>query len=222
MPTPHNYYSYLLIYNGGSGEKPHSAAFYIPKYGDTLTGISKASYGFLTSTLGGVQRINRSQWNRSAAKQGAFKYRRNSTSCKSKIVDPDIALTTQGYSDGAWLALCPPYPLIWIPETDGQMPEDLAPPSEPPGPPGMTLVLPPKTRGDRAKTVRKPAPKKTREAPGPGPTSPYYQGQGTQPQRVELASMGGGIPWWIWLLLAAGAVGGYAWHRSRKKKRKKR
>ena len=221
MPTSHSYYSYLQIYNGGQGEKPHRGAFYIPKYGDTLSGISKSAYGFFTSTLSGVQWINRSAWNRSAAKQGAFKYRKTSISCKAKVVNPDNALTTQGYNDGAWLALCPPYPLFWIPETEGQMPEDLAPPDDPPGPPGMTIVIPPKKRGGSTTTRTKPPMTKTRTAPGPSSGSPYNQEQGTGPTMVSLASVGGPFPWWALLGIAAG-VGVFAWLKSRKKKKKKR
>lgn len=222
MPTPHSYYSYLLIYDGGAGEKPQSAAFYIPKFGDTLSGIAKSAYGMFTPVLTGVQRINRSMWNIQAAESGAFNYRQNSTSCKSKVVDPNKALTTQGYNDGGWLALCPTYPLIWIPETDGQMPEHLAPPDDPPAPPGMTLKIP-ASRGKPATSRTKPSAPKTRKAPGPGPTSPYYQGQGTGggvKGGMSLASVGGGIPWWIWLLLAGAGVGAYAW--SKRKKSKKR
>jgi len=217
MPSPHSYYSYLKIYNGSVGESPRKGAFYIPKHGEALTRIAKQAYGFVTSTLAGVQMINRSAWNRNAAKQGAFKYRVTSTSCKSKMANPDNALTTQGYNKGAWLALCPPYPLFWIPAKAGQMPEDLAPPDAPPGPPGATFKAPPKSRGGRVTTKKRAGVKTTRQSPGPGTQSPYYQGQGTSGSR-KTALAGVGSPWML-LALALLAAGGYVWYRRRNKKK---
>lgn len=226
MPTPHSFYSYLKIYDGGVGERPTSGAFYVPKYGDTLSKISSKAYGMAVSTLTGVHWINRSLWNRKAAKKGAFHYRANSLSCTAKIVNPDLALTTKGYEEGAWLALCPPYPLFWIPGTKDQLPEDLAPLDDPPSPPGFTIVLPPKPGvRKKAETRTKPPVRSTRLAPGPRSTSPYYQGQGTQPEGVAAptappvaeAGIGVGIPWWAWVGGAA-LIGGIAWFATRKKR----
>jgi hypothetical protein len=219
MPSQHPYYTYLSVYYGEQGESPRKSAFYVPKYGDNLSKVASSAYGLFTSTLTGVQRINRSLWNIQAAEANAFNYRQNSISCKSKVVDPRRALTTQGYNDGAWLALCPPYPLFWIPGSDGEMPEDLAPPDAP------------------IKTIFKapPSPKATFKAPGakttitapkatfvgkPGAGSPYTQAPAKAgPTQITVAKAGFS-PWWLLLLLAAG--GGYLWYRSRKKKRKKR
>lgn len=221
MPFPHSYYDYLDVYDGALGEKPRAGAFYIPKYGDTLSKISNRAYGGMISTLAGVQWINRSKWNRDAAKADAFRYRRTSTSCKSKIVNPDIALTTQGYKPGAWLALCPPYPLLWVPGKEGELPEHLAPPGEPPKPPPLTFAPIP-APSKRAGPGRKGAPVVSgRTVVGPGPTSPFYQGQGSAGQDVRgrrLAGIGEDVPWWLILLLLGG--GGYLWYRSRKKRRK--
>lgn len=222
MATKHPYYDYLYVYYGEQGEKPRPGAFYVPKYGDNLSKVANAAYGLLSSTLSGVQRINKSLWNIEAAEANAFNYRRNSTSCKVKVVNPRLALTTTGYNDGAWLALCPPYPLFWIPSKDGEMPEDLAPPDTP-----IKTVLAPK-KGPSA-TFKTPgtltqisAPKATFVG-GPGPSSPYTQQpakSGLVTKRTPGMATAGFSGWLLLALLLAGG-GAYLWYRKKKKKRKK-
>ena len=215
MPTAHSYYPYLLVYDGGLGEKPHPAAFYVCKKGDTLSNIAKRAYGLFSTVLTGVQNINRNPWNQDAADANAFKYRKSSMSCSSKVVDPAKANTTVGYNEGGWLALCPPYPLFWIPATPGQIPEDLKPPA-------VKLPAIRKTPHLTRKApagVQRSAPKQRQSTSAkPSPSSPYYQqaGGGGSRSVPGTALAGIGIPWWGWLLLAAAAVGGYVWYRKKK------
>jgi hypothetical protein len=220
MPTPHSYYPYLQVYDGNAGEKAHKGAFYIAKHGDTLVRIANKAYGAFANTVDGVYKINRNDWNIDAADANAFNYRALSTSCKSKIVDPEIAKTTKAYVKGGWLALCPPYPLFWIPEEHGQLPEDLAPPNAPQPPPRKKRTV----RRPSSRTAPPPSRdmSKSRKTTKPGSGSPYYQaaggGRGRQPGGVALAGfdprlVGIGL---LWLL----GAGGYAWYRSRKKKKR--
>lgn len=215
MPTQHPYYDYLSVYYGEHGEKARAGAFYVPRYGDNLSKIARSAYGLLSSTLSGVQRINKSLWNIEAAEANAFNYRRNSTSCNAKIVDPRLALTTSGYNDGGWLALCPPYPLFWIPSSDGEMPEDLRPATDP-----KKAFLTPIPKGDRTVSKKRTSgPKTTTVQFGPSANSPYTQEpakKGAIAKRTPVATAG--FSPWLLLALLAAAGGAYWWWKKKRKK----
>lgn len=111
MAYPHPQYDNLVIYE----DLPRPGAFYqVTRNDGSLSSLAKKAYG--SGTIQWWSLINKSQYN------SKFIRRADSGSCKSaKVVYP------KGY-----IAMCKPYPLLWIPTREGDEPGAVAGPNPPP------------------------------------------------------------------------------------------
>lgn len=190
MSQSHPDFPGIQIYYAGAGEMPHQGAFYVPKYGDTLSGIALKAYG--SGKYIAWRLINMSAWNRVNCT-----YRESSTRCKAPIV-----------AVGGFLALCLPYPTIWIPDFTTQ--------DEPIGTgPARPLVTPGALPG------REVEPEYMEPRYGePRYEEPGYEELPENGAEVPVAPSDEGIPWW-WYLVGAGVLvagAGYYVYRRRKKR----
>jgi len=100
MSYSHPQFSHLMVYT----DAPRAGAFYQVKKGDTLSSLGKKAYG----SSAGWRTINLSKYN------STFKRIADSRYCSSaKVAYP------KGY-----IALCKPYPLIWIPTANKSEPQE--------------------------------------------------------------------------------------------------
>lgn len=202
MASKHPDYPNLDVLMGAAGELPRAGAFYAVKKDDTLIKIAKHAYG--VGNLAIAMRINKSEWNKTHCI-----YREDSLKCTSKKVDP---------SKG-WLALCPPYPIIWIPSD--QYPEPTLLPDVP-GLPDLPAPEPdpdPANKGSYLSRKTKSA-STSRLTPSGGAGGAGGTGGKAGAGSTVTAGMGG-AGWLLGLLLlAAGGYGVWRYMKSRKGKGK--
>jgi len=105
MPYPHPQFANLVVYE----DTPHAGAFYqVTSKDSSLSRLAKKAYGNGTRHWWGL--INKSKYN------SKFVRRAESGACKS----PKVAYP-QGY-----IAMCRPYPLLWIPSREGEEPHEVS------------------------------------------------------------------------------------------------
>jgi hypothetical protein len=155
MATEHPHYPGVLIYWEKDGEMPRGGAFYAQQYNHSLIWYAaracppygKEAYKFWKN-------INKNTWNREN-----LVYRQLSTSCYSKKVSSDLAMTTENPgAKGAFIALCQvdvsptdnalgaKFPIVWIPPkcdqaiSKGAVPQQKVDEDKTPG--GIQIQLP--------------------------------------------------------------------------------
>lgn len=150
----HPGYPHLNIIEAQSASDfPQQGAFFVTEKNLVLSEIAKRAYGAPTAgstylTL--TKRINRSRYN-----MAKCYYRRESGNCYSPRVSSELALSTNNWGAGAWLALCnvdrygvdglglqlgTKYQVIWIPPASGEEPWDMPAPQN--GPPAGGIDQP--------------------------------------------------------------------------------
>lgn len=190
----HADFNTLVVYEGAKGERAKSGSFFVPTKGQTLSHIASMAYG--SGKLAKVLIINASAYNRKFNV-----YRTSSSNCSSKAVNSDLALSQKSWNDGAWLAVCAPFPIIWIPTEASLEPEDLSTGGVPDMPklgvgiPGLLNLNP--TKPEPAVTVTKP---------------PSDSSKPVDEQKA-------GFPWWLGAIGAVLAIGGLLVIKTDKSKR---
>lgn len=193
---PHPQYIEYSIYS-----YPIAGQFYQVQKKDTLTKIAKRAYG--SGTLKWWSIINLSAYN------SQFTRRKKSTKCKAPLRE---------YPEG-YLALCPPYPIIWIPPKEGGEPRPgmtpkKVPKQSPIGPIVGPLIKPnatikakqfPATVKSALRPSRTPAGASTATvaAVAAATTTKVREGLYQAPSKEET----GGISDWIGPILLIGGIG---------------
>ena len=133
--VPHPEYIEYSIY-----DYPIAGQFYQVRKNDTLTKIAKRAYG--DGTIKWWSKINLSVYN------SRYTRRKKSTKCKSPLRE---------YPDG-FIALCKPYPVLWIPPKEGGEPRPGTTPKKAPSKFPIGPLIPPILKpGGTIKTTPLPA-----------------------------------------------------------------